>query len=71
MYARERRFREAVQRREFETQLANALDMADTEDEALEVTRLAIEIADTGPAYRAAARRQQPRALAHHHRVGW
>ena len=43
MYARERRFREAVQRREFETQLANALDMADTEDEALEVTRLAIE----------------------------
>ncbi|MEO8692696.1 MAG: hypothetical protein ABI658_04215, partial [Acidimicrobiales bacterium] len=33
MYARERRFREAVQRREFETQLANALDMADTEDE--------------------------------------
>jgi diguanylate cyclase (GGDEF)-like protein len=44
MYARERRFREAVQRREFETQLANALDMADTEDEALEVTRLAIEM---------------------------
>ena len=43
MYARERRFREAVQRREFETQLANALDMADSEDEALEVTRLAIE----------------------------
>jgi diguanylate cyclase (GGDEF)-like protein len=43
MYARERRFREAVQRREFETQLANALDMADTEDEALDVTRLAIE----------------------------
>jgi diguanylate cyclase (GGDEF)-like protein len=44
MYARERRFREAVERREFETQLANALDMADTEDEALEVTRLAIEM---------------------------
>jgi diguanylate cyclase (GGDEF)-like protein len=43
MFARERRFREAVQRREFETQLTNALDMADSEDEALEVTRLAIE----------------------------
>ena len=67
--AHERQMTTEVQRREFDTRLANALEMAEDEPEAHDAIERALRVRRTRRTDRAAARRQQPRAPRPHGRV--